>query len=105
MAPGSGATSGERRPLRSEPAAWFCLALAGVLFLSIAVGIGAHVTLLGRWMGGMCGDWAPPGWKSDPRCDGSLYKVEDRAFAIAWFAGGGLCLACAWLVVCRRRAQ
>lgn len=88
---------------RPEPGCWICLVLGGVVLISLAVGIGAVVTALGRWMGGVCGDWAPPGWKDDPRCDGSLYDWMIAGLATAKWSAAALCLASAWLVVRKRR--
>jgi hypothetical protein len=87
------------RAWRSEPAAWLCLILASVVLISLAVGIGAEVVALGRWMSATCGEWAPPSSKNDPRCDGSLYYVSIAGFRTAKWSAGGLCLASVWLIV------
>jgi hypothetical protein len=87
----------------SDPAAKLSLLIAAALAVSVAVAAGAHLTLLGRWMSGTCGDWAPPGWGADPRCDGSLYLLKDRAFVAAGVSGAGLCLAFAWLMIRKKR--
>lgn len=77
----------QRKPWRSEPAAWLCLVFAGVVVISLAVGIGADLALLTRLNRRVCGEWAPPGWKNDPRCDGSLYPLKRRAYTTAkWMA-------------------
>ena len=89
---------------RSDPAVWLCLALASVVLIGLAVGIWAEVTALGRWMGGICGEWGPPSAKNDPRCDGSLYSVWVAGFKTAKWSAGGLGLACVWLIVRKTRA-
>ena len=90
---------------RSDPAVWLCVALASVVLIGLAVGIGADVTALGRWMGGICGEWAPPSAKNDPRCDGrSLLSWRVAGYSTAKWSGGGLCLAGVWLMVRKKRA-
>jgi hypothetical protein len=92
--------SGKRALLSSSLAGRICLAIAGVLLICIAIGVGAQVTLLGRWMAGACGEWAPPGWQKDARCDGSLFLVGDRAYAAARYVAGALFVTCAWFLGC-----
>ncbi|MGE5785209.1 MAG: hypothetical protein ACM3ZE_11495 [Myxococcales bacterium] len=92
-------------PLRKEPAFWVCVVLVSAALMSVTVGVGARVTYLGQWMGGICGEWAPPGWRNDPRCDGSLKTLEQRAYTTAKWCGGALPFACAWLVVRRKQRR
>jgi hypothetical protein len=92
----------------SEPAARLCLVLTAALLLAVAVGFGAEMMALGRWFGGVCGDWAPPGWRNDPRCDGSLFDLQKGAYSTARVIGGALGLASVWLIariVRRKRAH
>ena len=90
---------------RSEPAVWFCVALASAVLVGLHVGVWADITVLGRWMGGICGEWAPPSAKNDPRCDGSLYWVSIAGYETAKWSAGGLCLAGVWLIVRKKRAE
>jgi hypothetical protein len=96
-----------RRPSRwrSDLTFWLCVFLASVALISLAVGKGAELVAVGRWMRGVCGEWAQPGWKNDPRCDGSLLRIKRPAYAIAKWSGAGLLLSCAWLVVRRKQAR
>ena len=92
-----------RRRWRAGPAATICTIFAASFIASLFAGACADTVLVGRWMAGTCGEWAPPGWKNDPRCDGSLYPLEVRAFTIAKWSAGGLCLASAWWTFRNRR--
>lgn len=89
----------------SQPAGRLCLVLASFVLIALAVGKGAEVVALGRWMGRVCGEWAPPGWRNDPRCDGSVLVLKRRAYTVAKWSGGGLSLAFGWLIVSRKRAR
>lgn len=91
------------RVWRIQPAVCLCILLLCVVLTSLAVGMGARVTYVGRWMSGVCGEWAPPGWRNDPRCDGSLYPLERCAYRTAKWSGGGLAAGCVWLIVRRAR--
>lgn len=91
------------RPLRSEPAAWLCLVLASVVVISLVVAIGADLALLTVLNRRVCGEWAPPGWQNDARCDGSLYPLKRHAYATARWSGGGLIVIGGWLFMRRKR--
>src|SRR5688572_24211881 len=84
---------------RSEPGCSVSLVLLGVVLISLAAGSAAKLVVLGRWASGICGDWAPPGWKNDPRCDGSLLRWSDVGYLTAKWSAGALCLAIVWLLV------
>jgi hypothetical protein len=88
---------------RWTPAAWLCLILAIIALVSLTVAMSASVASMGRWMGAVCGEWAPPGWKQDARCDETLEGVREYALTVARFGAAGFCLAAVWVAERRRK--
>jgi hypothetical protein len=81
------------------------LAMASVVLISVLVGGWARWAPVARWMGGMCGEWAPPASTQDPRCQEDMRPLEHRAFATAKWSAAALVLASIWLLERQRRAQ
>jgi len=92
-----------RKHWRGGTEATVCVVLATVFAISLSVRIYADITMLGRWMGAICGEWAPPSSKYDPRCDDTLFKLKWRAVEVARWSGSGLCLASTWWTFRNRR--
>jgi hypothetical protein len=85
--------------------AWLCLVLASIVLVSLVVGGWARLAPVALWMGGVCGEWAPPSSRHDPRCLENLLPREGRAFATAKWSAGGLLIASLWLLDRRRKVR
>jgi hypothetical protein len=65
------------------------------------------LTVLSRWMGRVCGEWAPPESKWDPRCGGSITLWAKAGIVVGWVGLGGLVVSCGILgaLVIRQRVH
>jgi hypothetical protein len=98
-APGSASAARGAPPGKLSRAGWFAVLLGVSFCTSLMIGLWAHYLPVARWAGGTCGEWAPPGWKDDPRCKQNLLPWKEGGYAVAKWSGAAFLVVLGWLAV------